>query len=314
MVKNNDGARRRAAGRRYRHGIGPGTDPDPGQVQTQGQTQVQMPGQGSVPERGRRGRRSRPTASRRPTPKPLESHVGQPKINPSAAGTVRERDKGASQNESRRGQRRTQRLGRQQRQHAPAEIAESARPAAPGRHDRAVRRLSAAALDDEPRAPAGKDLVARGGYAARAGAPPPARPAFVPARIRSEAFSAIMIVAALVLPEITVGITEASTTRSPSTPRTRNSVSDDGAVVRAHHAGAGLVEGRAAGALGVFEQVVRRSRPMRRARIPRRHSAASSGCGKSAAKSSAPRPSSPGRRESRDNSAASPAARSGRAT
>ena len=32
-----------------------------------------------------------------------------------------------------------------------------------------------------------------------------------------------MIVAALVLPEITDGITEASTTRSPSTPRTRNS-------------------------------------------------------------------------------------------
>jgi hypothetical protein len=45
------------------------------------------------------------------------------------------------------------------------------------------------------------------------------------ARIRSEAFSAIMIVAALVLPEMTAGITEASMTRNPSMPWTRSSVS-----------------------------------------------------------------------------------------
>src|SRR5260221_4827161 len=41
-------------------------------------------------------------------------------------------------------------------------------------------------------------------------------------RIRSAAFSAIMMTAALVLPPGTVGITEASTTRKPAMPRTRS--------------------------------------------------------------------------------------------
>src|SRR5439155_19834601 len=43
--------------------------------------------------------------------------------------------------------------------------------------------------------------------------------------IRSAAFSAIMIVAAFVFARVIVGITDASTTRSPSTPNTRNSES-----------------------------------------------------------------------------------------
>ena len=61
---------------------------------------------------------------------------------------------------------------------------------------------------------------ARAGHAARAdGAPPAARAA---ARIISALFSAIMITVALVLPETTAGMTEASMTRSLSTPRTRN--------------------------------------------------------------------------------------------
>ena len=41
-------------------------------------------------------------------------------------------------------------------------------------------------------------------------------------RIMSAAFSAIMMTGALVLPLVIVGITLASTTRKPSTPRRRN--------------------------------------------------------------------------------------------
>ena len=69
-------------------------------------------------------------------------------------------------------------------------------------------------------------------------------------------FSAIMIVGALVLVEVTAGITEASMTRRPSSPCTRNSAVDDAHRVRAHHAGAAGVIAGAAVAPRVIEQFV----------------------------------------------------------
>ncbi|CEJ18001.1 hypothetical transmembrane protein [Ralstonia solanacearum IPO1609] len=51
-----------------------------------------------------------------------------------------------------------------------------------------------------------------------------------PRRIRSAARSAIMMTGALVLPPMSVGITDASITRSPSMPRTRSSGSTTAAV------------------------------------------------------------------------------------
>ena len=63
----------------------------------------------------------------------------------------------------------------------------------------------------------------------------------------SAAFSPIMIDGALVLPEVSVGMIEASATRSPAIPRTRKMFVDDGHGVRPHLAGADGVIGRLAG-------------------------------------------------------------------
>ena len=66
------------------------------------------------------------------------------------------------------------------------------------------------------------------------------------ARIISAAFSAIIITGALVLPEVMVGITEASATRRPVDAAQPQAVVDHGERIRAHPAGADRVEDRRA--------------------------------------------------------------------
>ena len=76
----------------------------------------------------------------------------------------------------------------------------------------------------------------------------PACLAHLPAssRMRSAAFSANISVGALILPEVTAGKTEASTTRRSATPCTRRRGSTTELVgVRTHRAGAARVEHRA---------------------------------------------------------------------
>ena len=58
----------------------------------------------------------------------------------------------------------------------------------------------------------------------------------------SEPFSAIMMTGEFVLPLVMVGMTEASTTRSPLRPRTRRRSSNDRQIVGTHLTGADGVE------------------------------------------------------------------------
>ena len=75
-------------------------------------------------------------------------------------------------------------------------------------------------------------------------------------RIIAAPFSAIMMVGELVLPDVIVGITEASTTRMRSSPntRSRSSTTAIGSLVAAHLGGADRMEDRGADVAGRLDQ------------------------------------------------------------
>ena len=131
---------------------------------------------------------------------------------------------------------------------------------------------------------------------------------------RAAPLSPIIRLVALVLAEVICGMTEASITRSLSTPRTRNCGSSTDAVVAAHPAGADAVKHRAAGGAREIPQAGIGCRPPRPApsRYPRDRGTISAG--RSRAASAGRRRSSCGRSPRQNNSARCAAARTDRSS